>query len=155
MTVTNTPDTLRLGSAIQAMVRKGGFDLKLQPLEYTTLLDAQSQGNFELLQLGWSGRIDPHGNMFSFLASEQAQNYSGYSSKTVDKLLTQATTEVDPAVRGRIYGRAVAQTQKDEPIVYLYRPRNLTAYSKDVAGVAQYADGVVRLGKAAYVAKGD
>ena len=155
MTVTNTPDTLRLGSAIQAMVRKGGFDLKLQPLEYTTLLDAQSQGNFELLQLGWSGRIDPHGNMFSFLASEQAQNYSGYSSTTVDKLLTQATTEVDPAVRGRIYGRAVAQTQKDEPIVYLYRPRNLTAYSKDVAGVAQYADGVVRLGKAAYVAKGD
>ena len=154
MTVTNTPDTLRLGSAIQAMVRKGGFDLRLQPLEYTTLLDAQSQGDFELLQLGWSGRIDPHSNMFSFLSTAQAQNYSGYSNKTVDKLLTEATSEVDPATRGRSYGRVVQQTQKDEPIVYLYRPRNLTAYSKDVVGVAQYADGVVRLGKAAFVKKG-
>ncbi len=154
MTVTNTPDVLRLGSAIQAMVRKGGFDLRLQPLEYTTLLDAQTQGDFELLQLGWSGRIDPHGNLFSFLASQQAQNYSGYSSKRVDGLLTRAAEQVDPKQRGRTYGRAVQQVQHDEPIVYLYRSRNLTAYSTDVVGVSQYADGVVRLGNAAFVKKG-
>ena len=41
----------------------------------------------------------------------------------------------------------------DDPIIYLYRPRNLTAYSKDVAASRVYADGVVRLGKAAFVKK--
>ena len=63
---------------------EGGFDLEIQPVEYTTLLDAQTRGDFELLQLGWSGRIDPHGNMYSFLATGQANNYSGYSNPQVD-----------------------------------------------------------------------
>ena len=153
MTVTNTPDVLRLASAIQAMVRKGGFDLKVEPLEYTTLLDAQTQGDFELLQLGWSGRIDPHGNMYSFLATAQAQNYSGFSDKRVDALLDRAAQQTDPSVRGRTYGEVVRRTQRSDPIIYLYRPRNLTAYSKDVVGISQYPDGVVRLGKAAFVKK--
>jgi peptide/nickel transport system substrate-binding protein len=151
MSVSNTPDTLRLAQAIQALVKKGGFDLEIQPVEYSTLLDVQTRGAFELLQLGWSGRIDPHGNMYAFLATGQSNNYSGYSDKTVDALLDRAARQVKPDERGRTYGQVVTQVQKDDPIVYLYRQRNLTAYSDDVVGISTYADGVVRLGKAAFV----
>jgi peptide/nickel transport system substrate-binding protein len=151
MAASNTPDTLRLAQALQALVKKGGFDLEIQPVEYSTLLDQQDRGDFQLLQLGWSGRIDPHGNMYSFLATGQAQNVGGYSNKKVDALLDKAAQQVTPAERGKTYGEVLQQTQKDGPIVYLYRQRNLTAYSDDVAGISTYADGVVRLGKAAFV----
>jgi peptide/nickel transport system substrate-binding protein len=41
--------------------------------------------------------------------------------------------------------------QQQNPIVYTYRLRNLTVYSTRVAGIEVYSDGVVRLGKAAFV----
>ena len=151
MKVSNTPDTLRLAQAIQGSVAKGGFEIEIEPVEYTTLLDAQTRGDFQLLQLGWSGRIDPHGNMYSFLATGQSSNYSGYSDPTVDRLLKKAARQVGTAERAKTYGEVVRLVHRDDPLIYLYRQRNLTAYSEDVVGVSTYADGVVRLSRAAFV----
>ncbi|WP_253905817.1 ABC transporter substrate-binding protein, partial [Arthrobacter sp. H5] len=53
MQVSNTPDTLRFAQALQAAVADGGFNLTILPVEYSTLLDVQSRGDFEMLQLGW------------------------------------------------------------------------------------------------------
>ncbi len=151
MQVTNTPDTLRFGQALQAAVADGGFDLTVVPVEYSTLLDVQRQGDFEALQLGWSGRIDPHGNMFNFLSTGGGNNYSGYSDPEMDELLTGAAQINDIGDRAEMYGRAVSLLQRDSPIIYLYRQRNLTAYSTDVAGVETFADGVVHLSNAAFI----
>jgi peptide/nickel transport system substrate-binding protein len=43
--------------------------------------------------------------------------------------------------------------QRDLPLLYVYRLRNLTAYTTDVAGIETYADGVVRLGRAGFLAE--
>ena len=155
MKVSNTPDTLRLAQAIQGSVAEGGFEIEIEPVEYTTLLDAQSRGDFQLLQLGWSGRIDPHGNMYSFLSTAQANNYSGYSDPRVDRLLTQAARQVGTEKRARTYGEVVRIVQREDPLIYLYRQRNLTGFSEDVVGVSTYADGVVRLSRAAFVEGAD
>ncbi|MFI8526890.1 ABC transporter substrate-binding protein [Promicromonospora sukumoe] len=149
--VTNTPDTLRLAQAVQASVADGGFDLTIVPVEYSSLLEVQEQGDFDLLQLGWSGRVDPHGNMFNFLSTGAGNNYSGYSNPEVDDLLTEAATVIDPAERAELYGQVVTQVQQDNPIIYLYRTRSLTGYADEVAGISTYADGVVRLSNAAFV----
>jgi len=154
MKVSNTPDTLRLAQAIQGSVSAGGFDIELEPVEYTTLLDDQTGGDFEILQLGWSGRIDPHGNMFSFLSTGQANNYSGFSDERVDALLERAAREVDTDRRADLYGQVVTLVHEADPIVYLYRQRNLTGYSEDIAGVSTYGDGVVRLSRAGFVTDG-
>jgi peptide/nickel transport system substrate-binding protein len=154
MKTSNTPDSLRLAQALQASIREGGFDLTVEPVEYSTLLDDQTRGDFEVLQLGWSGRIDPHGNIASFLTTGAGSNYSGYSSPEVDGLITQAATATDPAQRAELYGRIVADVQRDLPILYLYRQRNLTALTDAVAGVATFPDGVVRLGRAAFLRDG-
>lgn len=151
MSVSNTPDTLRLAQAIQGSVKDGGFDVEIQPVEYTTLLDAQDRGDFDILQLGWSGRIDPHGNMYIFLATGQSSNYSGYSNERVDRLLDEAARQIEVEDRARTYGQVMRLVAKDDPLIYLYRQRNLTAYSEDVVGVSTYADGVVRLSRAAFV----
>lgn len=152
MKVSNSPDTLRLAQALQAAVAQGGFEIAIEPVEYSTLLDVQDRGDFDLLQLGWSGRVDPHGNIASFLTTEAGSNYSGYSTPETDRLIKEAAATIDPAARAALYGRVVAQVQRDFPIIYLYRQRNLTAHAADVAGVQTFADGVVRLSRAAFVA---
>lgn len=149
--VTNTPDSLRFAQALQAQVEKGGFALKIVPVEYTTLLDDQTKGDFDALLLGWSGRVDPNGDTFNFLSTKAGSNYSGYSSATVDDLLTRAASAAGRAERAQLYGRMQTEVLKDGPVIYLYRPLNLTAVANTIAGVAAYPDGVVRLSRAAFV----
>jgi peptide/nickel transport system substrate-binding protein len=151
MQVTNTQDQLRYAQALQASVAEGGFDLKIVPVEYSTLLDVQKQGTFEALMLGWSGRIDPDANISRFLTTGAGGNYGGFSSSTLDSLLSQASRTTDTARRAELYGQATQMIQQQNPIVYTYRLRNLTVSSTRVAGIEVYSDGVVRLGKAAFV----
>jgi peptide/nickel transport system substrate-binding protein len=149
--VSNEQDALRYAQALQASVAEGGFDLRIVPVEYSTLLDVEKRGTFELLLLGWSGRIDPDANTSRFLSTSSSGNYGGFSSPELDDLLSRAARLTDPAQRARLYGQAVQVIQRENPIVYTYRIRNLTVHSTRVSGIEVYSDGVVRLGKAAYV----
>lgn len=145
MTVSNSPDVLRLAQALQATVAEGGFELTIEPTEYSSLLDQQDRGEFESLQLGWSGRVDPDGNITNFLASDGGQNVAGYSDPAVDALLERAKTATELAERVRLYGEVVAAVQAADPIVYLHRERNLTGVTDAAQGVQVFPDGVVRL----------
>ncbi|MCG5470432.1 ABC transporter substrate-binding protein [Micromonospora sp. LAH09] len=144
MLASNTPDTLRLAQALQSMVKDGGFDLKINPVEYSSLLDEQDRGNFELLQLGWSGRIDPDANITNFVGTGASQNVAGYSNPQLDTLLTQARQAGDVEERKKLYGQAVTLLQQDDALIYLYRQRNLTAVSKQLQGLQVFPDGVLR-----------
>ncbi len=145
MQISNNPDSLRLGQALQAMVKEGGFDLQIKPVEYSALLDLQDKGDFSLVQLGWSGRIDPDANITNFVGTDGSQNVSGFSDPSLDALLDQARQSQDTATRRDLYGQVVTKLQQSDPIVYLYRQRNLTAVSSKVLGVQVFPDGVIRL----------
>ncbi len=132
-----------------------GFAITITPVEYTTLLDDQTRGDFQALQLGWSGRVDPHGNIGSFLGTGGGNNYPGYSDPEVDDLIARAAQATDQQERADLYGQLVTKVQQDDPIIYLYRTRSITGVSSDVAGVSTYADGVVRLSQAAFVEGSD
>jgi peptide/nickel transport system substrate-binding protein len=144
MITSNNPDSLRLAQALQAMVKEGGFDLVIKPVEYTALLDQQDRGDFELLQLGWSGRVDPDANINSFVGTGGSQNVAGNSDPATDKLLIDARQSTDKAQRVQLYGQVVTRLHETDPIIYLYRVRNLTGVSNKVKGVQTYPDGVIR-----------
>jgi peptide/nickel transport system substrate-binding protein len=150
MLVTNTPTTLEFAQALQAMVKESGFELKLQPLEYTTLLEQQDRGEFELLQLGWSGRVDPDANITNFVGTQGSLNVGGYSNPEVDDLLQQAREAQEVSERADLYGQVQEALQEDNPLVYLYRQRNLTGVSSEVSGVQVFPDGIVRVAFAGF-----
>lgn len=151
VTVTNTQDSLRYAQALQAQVKDSGFALEILPMEYTAVLDAQDRGDFEAVLLGWSGRVDPHGNMYSFWSTGGGNNYPGLSDPEIDALLVEAAQATDPAARAEIYGEAVTRMREIDAFVYLYRQRSLTAHREDVAGLSVYADGVVHLSHAGFL----
>ncbi|MEV6773988.1 ABC transporter substrate-binding protein [Nocardia sp. NPDC051030] len=150
--VQNSQDRLRYAQALQAQLKEGGFDLEIIPTEYSTLLDVQKKGTYEALLLGWSGRIDPDANVSRFLTTGSSGNYSGYSSTALDDLLGKAARTTDTAQRADLYAQAVKLVQQDNPYLYTYRERLLTVHTTKVTGIEVYPDGVVRLGKAAFLA---
>ena len=117
---------LRLGQTIQAMTKEAGFDVKLQPTEFTSALDKGDAGEYDTFQIGWSGRVDPDGDIYEFVASKGSQNIAGYKSDELDGLLNKARTTNDEAERKELYKQAVAVVNRDRPLIYLFHEKFIT-----------------------------
>ncbi len=140
-----TSDAQRLALVVQAMTREAGFDVKIQAAEFATSLNMADKGDFEAYVLAWSGRADPDGNVYSFLACKQPLNYSGYCKPEIDTLLNDARSKLTMADRVKAYGQVAAQAAKDRPIVYLFHNPWIFGLAAKLDGFVPYPDGVIRL----------
>ncbi len=145
LTVANNPVNQQLGQVIQAMANEAGFNVSLKSTEFATLLSAQSAGDYQTDQIGWSGRIDPDGNIYSFVVTGGGLNDNDYSNPEVDKLLNEARTNNDIATRKSLYDQANHILDDELPIIYLYHQTWIWALSKDIKGFVPYPDGMIRL----------
>lgn len=145
LTVTNNADSQQSGEVIQSMARDAGFDVKLTAMEFASSLQAGYGGRFEAYAIGWSGRVDPDGNMYQFLHTGGTFNYGHYSNKEVDALLDQARQTNDFEERKGIYEKVWQQVRKDMPLVYLYNAKNIVGMKKNLEGFVQVPDGIIRL----------
>jgi peptide/nickel transport system substrate-binding protein len=146
----NDPIAARLGQVIQAMEKPIGFDIELQPTEFTTSLNREDAGNFETFAIGWSGRIDPDGNFYQFVNSKGSQNDSGYANAVVDRATNNARKAATQRARVVSYRAALKQVLKDLPLIYLYHPVNRFGVAKTVSGVQVFGDGLIRAQFAGY-----
>ena len=139
------PLNVQLCQMIQAMAQEAGFDIKLQQTDFTTSLDAAHRGDYEMFQIGWSGFVDPDGNSFTLLHTGGANNFTQYSNPEVDALFDQERATASTEERKAIYTKIEAIIARDRPIIYLYHPRWLWAFSKSVHGFRPASDGVIRI----------
>jgi peptide/nickel transport system substrate-binding protein len=144
--------TLRLGQVIQAMEKDAGFNVQLQPTEFTTALDKSDAGQYDTFQIGWSGRVDPDGNMYDFLTDHGAQDIGGYANPKVDSLLKRARGLTDKAPRVDAYRQALTQVMSDAPLIYLFHEKYQTGADKNVVGMQIYGDGLLRFKTAGFAA---
>jgi len=127
------------------MAAEAGFDVRITASEYASALAAATRGEFEAFATAWSGRVDPDGNLFSFMHSGGALNDSKYANPQVDAWLDQARAVQDVRGRRALYDQVLEQTSKDLPIVYLNNPKNVVGLSAQVTGFHPMPDGLIRL----------
>ena len=142
--------TLRLGQVIQSMAKDAGFAVKLQPTEFTTALDKADAGDFDVFQVGWSGRIDPDGNTQQFVGKTGSQNDAGYANPQLDTLLDQGRTTLDQGQRTQIYRRATQTLLDENPLIYLYHDHYFLGMQKKVTRVQFFGDGLLRFKEAGF-----
>jgi peptide/nickel transport system substrate-binding protein len=138
----------RIGQAIQAMAKEAGFDVKIQPTEFTAQLDKQDAGTFDTSLIGWSGRADPDGNIHEFVDTKGSLNDSGYSNPQMDKLLDQSRTTLDQGKRKQIYSQIQQIVTTDAPLLYIWHDKLFTGASAKVQGMQFYGDGLLRFKEA-------
>ena len=146
MTVPTNPETLQAAQVIQSMAGEAGFDIKIQATEFASSLDLAVKGDFEAYLIGWSGRTDPDGNIYNFVACKAppALNVSHYCNDTVDAELAAARTTAAPADRLAHYAKAAEKLLADRPVIYLWHPKWLYAMSSKLTGFTPYPDGLIR-----------
>jgi peptide/nickel transport system substrate-binding protein len=143
--VANNPVQTQVMQVVQAMAAEAGITVELAAKEFATLLADQSAGEYTASQVGWSGRVDPDGNIHQFMTTGGGINDSKYSDPDMDKHLNEARLSNDTATRKESYNAAIAKQQADMPIVYLYHPVWIWALDEAIEGFQAYPDGMIRL----------
>lgn len=146
MTVPNNPDLRQAAEVMQAMLREAGFDLRINAMEFASSLQAATRGEFQSYLVGWSGRMDPDGNTFTFFHGTAGNNDGRYDSPEMNGLLERARTEMDPARRRAVYEQVFRlNAQQDRARLFLWHRNNIMVHSARLTGYAPVPDGLIRL----------
>ncbi len=145
LTVPNSPDLRQVGEVIQAMAREAGFDVRIQAMEFASSLQAAQRGEFEAYLIGWSGRVDPDGNLASFVTCQGPQNDGRYCNQEIDRLVSEARVVNGVEGRRAIYERIARILLADRQRIYLWHRKNIIAHAATLTGFRPVADGLIRL----------
>jgi len=134
-----------ISEVVQAMAAEAGFDMKIRVTEFASSLKAAEQGDYQAYLIGWSGRTDPDGNLYTFHACNAPNNNGKYCNPEVDKLLNEARTFSEPAKRKPLYERVARILLQEGHIIYLYHRKVLIAHTLRIEGFKPVPDGLVRV----------
>jgi peptide/nickel transport system substrate-binding protein len=143
--VANNPQGVRIGEVIQALVGEAGFDVSIRATEFASALTLQEQGEYDAFQVGWSGRLDPDGNIHQYHTCAGTLNETGYCDPETDALLDAARAETDPAARYDLYRQAAARYLPSRHIIYLHHQQLFFPHTTALQGFEAYPDGLIRL----------
>ncbi len=133
----------KVSQLAQAQLKEVGIDVEIQTLEFGALLKAGEQGQFDAMTLGWSGRIDPDGNIQPIFHTAGTFNYGKY--KGADALIDQARSTLDKEKRKALYRQIEKKVvQDDVAYVFTYFVPTIFPASKRVQAFDLNPDGLMR-----------
>ncbi len=142
--VANNPQSVRLGEVVQALGAQVGFDVSVRSTEFATALDLQEQGAYDTFQVGWSGRLDPDGNIHQYQTCTGNLNETGYCDEETTRLLNEARGATGFEARYELYRDAALRYLPNRHIIYLYHQQLFFPHTTDLAGFEAYPDGIIR-----------
>jgi len=141
---------LRLAQFIQSEEAAVGIKVNVDSTDFVTSLSKEDAGTFDTFQIGWSGRVDPDGNIHDFVATGGSENGSGYSNPRVDLILSNARKASTTKARQTLYNAVTKIIQADRPLIYLYYPVTRAGVSTKLTGITMYPDTLLRVAFARY-----
>jgi len=105
---------------LQSELQPAGITVNIKQETFATLLDDTSSHHFQAALLGWSGRVDPDGNMYGWFHTGGGFNDTQYSNTQVDAFLDDARASSDQSKRISDYQQAEKLILDDAPYVFLY-----------------------------------
>lgn len=144
MVATDYPETVTAAQIIVDQLSQIGISATIKQLDFGTWLDAQGEGDFDMLMMGWLGNLDPDDFYYSQHHSAGGNNYQGFSNSRVDELLEQGRVETDEAVRYDIYAEVAHLVAREASYIYLYNPDVIQAWTPALEGYDVMANRAVR-----------
>ncbi|GAA0487412.1 ABC transporter substrate-binding protein [Microbacterium aurantiacum] len=142
------PETVTAAQIIASNLEPLGIDVEIRQPDFSTWLDEQNTGNFDMLMMGWLGNIDPDDFYYAQHHTDGASNAQKYSNAEVDALLDAGRIETDPEARKELYAEAATIIADEVSYIYLYNPSVIQVWSPDVTGYTTRADRAIRFDEA-------
>lgn len=144
MKVSNTPLDVQYGTLVKDQLARAGITVELVVREFGQLLTEMEAGDFEAGAVGWSGRIDPDGNMYQHFHTGERNNNGRYSNPQVDKMLEDARVTNDQGKRKQLYQQAQRTLVEDAAYIFTDHDRARQISSNKVHGYVVFPDSMPR-----------
>lgn len=138
------PETVTAAQIIAANLEPLGIQVQIRQPDFSTWLDEQNSGNFDMLMMGWLGNIDPDDFYYSQHHTDGASNAQKFSDPDVDRLLDAGRVETDADARKKLYADAATIIADKASYIYLYNPSVTQVWSPAVTGYETRADRAIR-----------
>ncbi len=117
---------------LQSELQPAGITVNIKQETFTALLTDTSAFNYQAALIGWSGRPDPDGNMYSWFHTGGGFNDMQYSNPQVDSLLEAARATSVQATRISDYQQAEQLILQGASYVFLNYGVNEQATTKNI-----------------------
>jgi len=133
----NNPPFYQQGAElIKDQLRDAGIDVTIQLLEAPALQAALRAGEHQLGYQATGQGLDPDTWAYPYFSSKGAQNsFTHYDNPAVDRLLEEARTTIDPAMRKPLYQQAQKLIMDDAAFCVLFDPRSAALSRANVHNV--------------------
>jgi peptide/nickel transport system substrate-binding protein len=138
-----SPLNAQLAQFMQSELAPAGITANIKQETFATLLSDTDSHNFQAALLGWSGRPDPDGNMYSWFHTGGGFNNMQYSNPQVDSLLEAARTTSDQAQRASDYQQAEKQILQDGSYVFIYHGVSIQATTTNIKNFPVLPTGIL------------
>lgn len=114
-----------VSEAILAMWEENlGVKVSSRQTEFANFLRDLEEGEFQMFELGWvADYADPENFLKIKLYGDSKDNDNNYRNDDVDRLLEQADTEADEAIRFSLYQQAEQMIVNDAPWILLFHDK--------------------------------
>ena len=111
----------RNAETFQAMLQENlGINLRIEQREWTTYLQDQYDGNYELCDGGWIGDFLDPTTFLDMWTEGNGNNNTGWASKEFETALRRAENTADPDMRFKILVEAENILLRDLPVIPIY-----------------------------------
>ncbi len=125
-----TGNQIRMESAplIQQDLQAVGLNVKIQQMDFATMLATDRKGNFDFSLVGSGFGSDPS-QFATFFACNGALNYGKFCDPKVDQAFAAGNATASTSARQTAYDTLQQTIYQDAPYVFLYTPDGLMAYN--------------------------
>ncbi|HBT25436.1 MAG TPA: ABC transporter substrate-binding protein [Pseudothermotoga sp.] len=142
------PNRRKAAVIIQSMLKKIGFDIEVQSLEWGAFTATTSKGEADAYTIGWTWNPDPEFFIFYMFHSSRKGTYGnggGYNNPEVDKYIELGESSVDQNERTEYYRKAEELIMKDMYYFPLWHKLVVNGVNKKVHGYKPSPDMTIRL----------
>lgn len=149
-TISSSPTFIQVAQVLQDSWRKIGVQTDVTTMEAATLFSDQGpqwNGKEAALIFSWGQGADPY-NYVNWSSrqipdneDDPGENLERYVNPTIDDLVVRGVQVTDVAKRKQVYDQIQQILAHDVPVIFLYWPKALYAYSTKVRGFKPNAFG--------------
>ncbi|HEX6185238.1 MAG TPA: ABC transporter substrate-binding protein [Pyrinomonadaceae bacterium] len=133
--------TRQYAGIIQDQLKQVGIPCEIETVEFNTLLDQQTKGQFQLTTGRWVGGNQDPVYLNDLFRTGSFRNRGRYSNPELDKILEEAISTTDRAKAKELYVRAQEITSRELPQFPLWYSDQMVVARKNVQNLNVPVDG--------------
>jgi len=136
-----SPEQQQIAELVKDQIKDAGFNMEIQLIEFATIVQNGNTGEYQALALGWSGAVDPDGDLYSLFYTKAGFNFAKYTNQQFDKLLDDGRQNLDQAKRGQAYKDAQKILLDDQPMIVYWNAPQISTVRKEIQNYPQTYNG--------------